>query len=513
MVPTLNEKFLLDDFHESGTKQEDFEDFLRIIDKRTSCGEYILKNLSLLSLTAKQDDPKAINGFLISPQHPLINRDVITENGRIVAPSVNKSYIPVEVIMKRGNFKELIDETLKTSRVMLYNKELSGDKAMAVFVSQIALKTLAQRLNLKATPLGESSLERDLFLAKLMNKDTHVTVVSKHFNKISKVFAVLGSEFVNTNLFMICELYSLTQAEGRYGKMECVSWDVTHKRSKILFRFPDFAEAVKEKYGIADLAMPYVEYVSSDTGENSLQVRSFWITRSGDRILGPMYSKRHRGHFENLDKIKEEIDRDVYDKFNHIPERLHKLSSIQISPDGYNPNSSRWLSKNHKCVLGAIYYILKALEMPKAIGKKRVIRLKEIYDFGVVNDEELYTAYDVLMDIFNMPTLIKERINDPVLFKKDIEKNGRVLAPLGDDPKLKMELNIAKALELDFERIRRYAAKTTNRSSDKNNTESPDMAEDDDVVPDEPDKGKENTAAEAGEGIQTPDGENVQTPA
>ena len=67
---------------------------------------------------------------------------------------------------------------------------------MAVFVSQIALKTLAQRVNLKATPLGESSLERDLFLAKLMNKDTHVTVVSKHFNKISKVFAVLGSEFV-----------------------------------------------------------------------------------------------------------------------------------------------------------------------------------------------------------------------------------------------------------------------------------------------------------------------------
>lgn len=512
MVPTLNEKFLLDDFHESGTKQEDFEDFLRIIDKRTSCREYILKNLSLFSIAKKQEKPEIISGFLLLPQHPLVNRDVITEDGRIVIPSVNVNYLETDFIMKRGNFKELINEALQSSRVMLYNKELSGNKAMAVFMSKMALKTLAQRLSLKSTPLEESSLERDLFLASLMNKDLHVTVVSKNFNRITKVFAILGSEFVNTNLFMICELYSLTQAEERFGKMECVSWDVTHKRSKILFRFPDFAEAVKEKYGIADLAMPYVEYVSSDIGENSLQVRHFWITKSGDRILGPMYSKRHRGHFENLDKIKEEIDKDVYDKFNHIPERLYNLLSIQISPDEYNPNSSRWLSKNHKCVLRAIYYILKALEMPKAIGKKRVIRLKEIYDFGVVNDEKLYTAYDVLIDIFNMPTLIKERINDPVLFKKDIEKNGRVLAPLGDDPKLKMELNIAKALELDFERIRRYAAKTTKRSS-KNNTESPDMAEDDDVVPDEPDNGKENTAAEAGEGIQTPDGENVQTPA
>lgn len=511
MVPTLTEKFLLDDFHESGTKQEDFEDFLRIIDKRTSCGNYILKNLSLLSLATKQNDPKVINGFLISPQHPLINRDVITEDGRIVAPSVNRNYLPVDIIMKRGNFKELIDETLKTSRVMLYNKELSGNKAMAVFMSKMAIKTLAQRLNLKSTPLEKSTLERDLFVASLMNQDTCVTIVSKNYNKVSKVFAVLGSEFVNTNLFMICELYSLTQAEERFGKMECVSWDVTHKRSKILFRFPDFAETVKEKYGIADLAMQYVEYVSSDTGENSLQVRSFWITKSGDRILGPMYSKRHRGHFENLEKIKEEIDRDVYDKFNYIPERLYKLLSIQISPDEYAPNSSRWLSKNHKCVLRAIYYILKVLEMPKAIGKKRVIRLKEIYDFGVVNDEELYTAYDVLMDIFNIPTLIKNRINDPVLFKKDIEKNGRILEPLSGDPKLKMEINIAKALELDFERIRKYAAKEINASSEKNNAESPDKPEDDAVG--EADMVEESLATTTDRDAQVPDSKDVQTPA
>ena len=63
MVPTLNEKFLLDDFHESGTKQEDFEDFLRIIDKRTSCREYILKNLSLFSIAKKQEKPEHFRSF------------------------------------------------------------------------------------------------------------------------------------------------------------------------------------------------------------------------------------------------------------------------------------------------------------------------------------------------------------------------------------------------------------------------------------------------------------------
>lgn len=456
MTPTLNEDFLLDDFHESGSRQGDFEELLRSIDAQTKCGKYMLKNLTLFSLDEKQPDPSAVYGCIISPQSPLVYRKAMIKGGTITVPSVDRGYLPMEYMTRTGNFIPLLREAMATNRVMLYNRELSGDKMMGVFMSKLAMKTLAQRLGLKVGPLERHSLERDLFLASLMDQETEITIITKRFNNMSKVFAVLGSEFANINLFMICELYSLAQEEKRFGIMECVGWDVTHKRAKITFRLPDLADCVEKKYGLKEPMMPYVEYVSSDTGEQSLQVRIFWITKSGNFIPGSVYQRRHRGHFENLEKFKLEIDRTVFDQLEHVPVLLHKLMSIRISPDGYMPDSSRWTGRNHHRVFRALKYIVKAIGVSAVIGKKRQVRLNKIFDYGLIKDEAIYTAYDVLMDICAIPALIKELTNDPKLFTKE-EKE---LPAIGEETERKLkEYCIASALELDFEKVRKYVIK------------------------------------------------------
>lgn len=454
MMPILNENFLLDDFHESGDRQETFEDLVRNIDKRTSCREYVLKNFTLFSLDAKQPDPSAIYGCVIPPQSPLVNREVITESGKMIAPSVRRGCIPVARLIKQGDFKPLLDEAMKTSRLMLYNRELSGDEKLAVFMSRLSIKTLAQRLALKSKPLEKSTLPRDLHLASLMNQDMRVTIVSKQFNHVSKVFAVLGSEFVNTSLFIICELYSLVQEEAPFGRMDCVSWDVTHKRAKITFCFPDLVDRVQKKYNLKEPITPYVEYISSDTGENSLQVRSFWVTKSGDFIPGNRYRRRHRGHFESTDKMKQKIDEAVFQKMEEVPALFYKLQPIRISPDGYTPDSTHWVDRNYNYVFRALKYVVKEIHVSEVVGKKRQMRLNKLLEYGLIKGEAVYTAYDILMEICGIPALLRDRVNDPGLFKQEKKE----LSPISGEPERKLkEKCIAKALALDYEEVRKYA--------------------------------------------------------
>lgn len=497
----LDEKFLLDDFHQSGERQDDFEQLICMIDRNTRCADHAMKNLVFISIDEGYEQkfekdqklwPETILCSLIDPQGRLVNRVTIAKEDnrvyRIIAPSVYRRKIGVYATLKKGNFGAVIKENIKTSGLLVFNKEVSGREKgepknkntpqnrgdykdqkgetdfdlipgesgngweTAVFFSKMALKTLAQRLSLTAKPLLDKGLERDLFLAKLMNRDEHVTVVMKQYGGIAKIFAVLGGEFVNTKLFLICELYSLEQSESRFGKMCCVRWDVTHKRAVIRFSFPEHGEKVTKKYGLSETLTPYVEYISSDTGENSLVVKSFWMTESGHYFPDKIFSKKHRGKSEEAETIKHNIDEIIFSDFERVPRRLSELKSTRISPEDFDPDSARWRGRNRNIMLCAFRNVLKKIDdSSKCIGKARKIKLAEIYDYAIINETAAYTAYELLMDVSSLPARIQAGITGFPDTSEEILRKFR-------------EYCIANALWLDYERI---AAEAQNQAAKK----------------------------------------------
>lgn len=464
----LDERFLMDTFHETGTKQEDFEELVRMIDRSTRHTDHVMKNLVLLSIDTvrTKELPGEVYCSYIDPQERMVDREVNSKDGPFLVPSVRRKRIRLNEILKYGNFAPVIRENLDTIGVFIFNKEVYGNlmdgntpgtnsaegKAKefnsvmkkdeyntALILSEMALNTLAQRLSLKATPLRKKGLERDLFIASLMNCDAHVTIVTKRCCGVSKIFAVLGTEFADTKLFLICEMYSLVQAEKRFGKMNCDSWDVTHKKASIRFCFPEYGAAMSEKYGFKEMLTPYVEYISSDTGANSLQVKSFWMTDEGHYIPGNTFSKRHRGKFEEAESFKKEVDEKIYQFFEDVPKRLHALQSIRISPEGFNRDSLRWMSKNRNTMLRAFRNAMLAIK-EDCLGKKRRSDFLKLYDYGIVNETAEYTAYDLFMDIASIPAIVERKPEQfPDISKETLRKIR--------------EICIEKAFRLDYKKI------------------------------------------------------------
>lgn len=411
----LNDGFLLDDFHMSGTKLLEFEDILRLIDRYKKFApdstqifdiKCYLTDYAIISLNRPEEQSDKICAYYIDPDNPLVNDHLRT------------IYLEKERLLNSEIKKKLFEDAEKV-KFLFYDKE----KKKFLYFSKKALKTLAQRLGLTLEALKELSVERDLFIARKMNSAKPVTLIKKCYNHTDKIFAIMSDKYIRMPLITVGDLYSIVMENKKYGKMVCKSWNVTHTEAKVSFSFPDYEKVLKESYDLPDPITPGIEYSISDIGEGSLRAKGYWETSAGSIVYGESVFKEHKGRDDiekKIETMSKEIQEKILDNFIILPERLAELKKIRITSPAFNPDKSRDCSNNHKSVLAAFKYVLKKIDTTGCIGKKRSKVLEESTDFLVINSSKVYTAYDIVMDVFALPEILRNyfgKIGEGVLIK------------------------------------------------------------------------------------------------
>lgn len=406
MGETLDSMFLLDDFCRFGESKDEFEDLVRAVDRQTIHLSGIdLRKFELVYLEDGGENGTPLWGYLLESGRPLLRKK--DERGdAFFLPS--KQALPIVCGTGGREIPELFAEALKGNRTMLLEKEERG----LLFVSDFAFTTLAQRLGMTAGPLKEATLERNLFLARKMAAAPKCTLVVRRGEKdgieLNKIFAFLGSEYRDMKLFDLCELYGELSEhfseQLKLGPMECCFWEVSHERISIHFEFPSYGEELCRREGWRHLLMPCLEFVTSDIGESSFYVRTYWRTEEGSIVPGREYSKKHRGNsLRALDQMEKEILSMVQTEFTVFPKRLKQLESLRITQEDFVPDSKRQRQKNAKSVSRVFLSVLKSIGASKVIGKKREMAIKDYLDSGQIRDDQVYTAYDVMMEVFRFP--------------------------------------------------------------------------------------------------------------
>lgn len=406
MAEVLDSAFLLDDFYRCGENRDEFEALVRAIDRQTDhISRSGLTGFQLAYLEDGEGEGNFALGYLLEPGQPLQKKT----DGR-----GETLLLPEKQVIRDASWPEgrggagLLEESLRKNRTMLLEKE-SG---RLLFVSDLAFTTLAQRLGMTAGPLKEATLERNLFLARKMAGAQECTLVIRRGvtdgMELHKIFAFLGGEYRGMKLFGLCELYGeLSEQFGQrlnLGPMECCFWEVSHERVSVCFEFPCYGQELCRREGWTHLMTPCLEFSTSDIGESSLHVRTCWRTKEGSVVPGRSYSRKHRGDsLKALDRMEEEILSMVQAEFTLFPKRLKELEAVRITPKDFNPGSKRQRQKNAACISRVFLHILRSTGVSKAIGKKREMALKDFLDSGVIQDEQVYTAYDVMMEVFRLP--------------------------------------------------------------------------------------------------------------
>jgi len=389
----LNGSFLLDDFQLTGNDVEEFEALIKEIDAHTSHLKRSFKSFTVISIKEEeyQTDPKLMAGWYLKPEDP--------SNGGKKLLSCN---VPKNAELVDPQLKHLTEETISANPTMI----LDGEGDSVYFLSNSALNTLAQRINTTVGTLREHSLERDLFIAKKMYIDAGTTLVVKHYRQIGKIFAMMGEDYKHVPLNEVCNVYKELVGENKLGKIQCKHWEVQHDFVRVRFAFPEYAEEVNTLYELSQPLTPCIEIVTSDTGESSFIVRGYWETENGGIIYDNMVKKEHKGNIEAA-TITRMVNESIFDKFNVLPERLVELMSIDITPTNIKLDSNRGGTKNRKAVFEAFKYVLKKLELVKLLSKKRVLSLECSIDFNLIEAEQYYTAYDVVMDVVSLASSLK----------------------------------------------------------------------------------------------------------
>lgn len=412
----LNEKFLLDNFEVSGSRVDDFETLIREIDQRTAHVQRCLKNFIVVSLKKRQDpNLNEMSGWYLEPANP-------ANNGHLKSCMIPKS------TSVNNRMEALIDETIRSNPTMLWDTQ---GNAMW-FVSAAATNTMAQRIGVTGKSIREHSLERDLFIAKKFYTDVTATLIVKQFHQIGKVFSLMSEEYVHIPLYTICIIYKDLAGESKLGPMECEGWNVTHERAKISFAFKEYAQEISALYGLKRPMIPCVEMTTSDIGESSFIVRGYWKTPEGAIVYDHTFSRQHRGKIDP-DIIGREVQKQIFDKYTELPERLLELATIDITPPGLDLQKTRDCGKNRKVVCHAFQSVLKQLGIVSIIGKKKLMSLERCIDFNLVRADMHYTAYDIVMDVFALSQTMQsyfesEGVSEEMVrkFREEISKAAYV---------------------------------------------------------------------------------------
>lgn len=413
-MKVLDENYLLDSFEMNGDDQKQFEAIVREIDKHTIHLKRCINCLDVISIMPLklQDQEGTIKAYYLSLEAPIGDG------------TLSNCEIPQKKFLERGAFEHVIQEAFENNSTLFLDREANS----VYFVSKAAINTIGQRINVNGEALHEPSVERDIFMARKMNQSMTVTLVIKHFRSVGKIFAMMSGTYADIPLLELCDIYSDLMAESKLGPMDCVGWAINHSRIRIAFSFEKYAEEISAVYGLKSVMVPCVELMTSDTGDCSFVVRGFWKTEDQNIVFDRDYAKKHSGKVD-LPAIEKAIRETIFDRYTELPERLMNLMAIDITPPDIDITTNRGGGKNHKAVLNTFKYIFKQIDLVKVIGKQRVLALTDYIDYSMINDDQHYSAYDIVMDVFSLPgsmkTYMEQEGMSEGLFKKFQEAVSR----------------------------------------------------------------------------------------
>lgn len=439
----LDSKYLLDGYAQTGSDQRDFVALCNEIDRRTSHRVMPLGDLTVLSVK-KGQDPESVKVFGALEAWKFDGEEPIQFGGHVDEENLDVSELC-------GDKEDLIDEIVEQNSLMLRQV---GKKEGQMYVSQNLFNTLGQRIVCDGKTLAHNCTGRDLLVAEMLKEyeKLRATLVVKSFEGTEKIFAIMSDKYAAVPLSSIATVVEALATDDRLGKPHCTGWEITHKEVCITFEFPEYAEEIRKTYGLKDSMMPCVKFMTSDIGECSFVAKGYWryrhaasVTFSGatekDSFVPDMeFSKEHRGNTINVDSIKKGVEENIFDKYTVLPERLAELMSIELIDPSVSAiiSTATGKSRNRAALQGLFGWALDQLRIVDIIGKTRLDELKECIEYCVIKENMIYTAYDVVMDLYSFPDELKEYLT--------LEEG------LGEIAYRKLQKAFSRAPYLDFEK-------------------------------------------------------------
>ncbi len=346
---------LLDKFFSTGKDYSEFKEIICQLDKGTYLVDMNLSDVELMSL--EKDDADSVILFKHTKQV--------------------KTQLRKEEIEKKPEGSELFEELLKT-KTLLFNGGL-------YFCSEQLQRDLSARAKCFGAGMSIPSKERNAFLSKNYSVlQSTAKAVVRHQEGLKKIIALPSSEYVYIPQTTILEI--VDNLSSSMGDFEVVGWEVSNFFTSITIRFKEKSEDFSKTFGLPDTFVPGIFIRTSDSGDSSFEVQSFWEKRNS-LVKGNVVSKKHQGKV-SVSKLETEVKEKIFDKYISLPNRLCELLALDID-----------MSKIEKLVADIMkkYYVKAGKKISKEVVIKAVDYFKSIGKL---------TAYDIYNYFFELSSKV-----------------------------------------------------------------------------------------------------------
>lgn len=413
----INNEILLDDFCLQGRSEDDFEAYLQQIDSHRRYITVRTENIMFLSIREIIEEQKCIICDVC------FTKMQYNEHGNLVIPLKK---IDVSKMVKKGHSVDvdiLIKMCVETKLLLLITSE-NADKSKIYFISKYAYNFFADIAGINGKTMAEASFQRNFLLAKNFRKRDEINFIIRNFDGINKIFSCVGSRYRSDDL---CDEYgefvSLKHSID-LGKIECDVWKIMHKRIRVGFLLCEYGKQLNDKYDLNDDFMPYVVFETSDIGEESATLKIGWkMRKSGMKIIFAAFRCRHRGQrkykrvtadterksaeAEKLDVV--DIYKSMRIEFEIYAEKLVSIRRILLDPTEFVRKGKRGENRYFHYLTNIYKDVFHELALPSGIMSKRSVKTAVE---GLANKnctlDHSYSAYDLVLDIFNLPTYAEE---------------------------------------------------------------------------------------------------------
>ena len=356
---------LSDDYQRSGSDLTELETALEEIDAMTSLQKVSTLDIELLSLDRTRNTPKGNTAFRVF--HPYEGEK----------PSVGLSLDGSDT----SKIKSLVKETRKNQLLLRINGKLH-------FTSSDMIYSMAARAGVGGSNITRPSGRRDAYIAELFGvDDKDVKMIVRKSGNISKVFAMHSDRFGRIPQKTLLDI--INQIKHGLGTPVCNYWEVNHNLSMIQLDFPEKAKDFAKVYNISDHIVPGVRLLTSDVGEASVCAIGTWHIGNG-YACSDVYSRKHTVNID-LEVILKQINKQIFARYERIPQRLGELLLIDVS----DPEA---------CIASVLNQIKD--KDKRNLGKRRMDEITKLL-CQQCNPALKYTAYDIAKTILALPDTLK----------------------------------------------------------------------------------------------------------
>lgn len=423
--------YLRDDFEVAGNDAEEFVEWCNAVDNHTTQQRKLLEEMTVLSVK-----PEAREVSEITYTFPcwVFDASDPVNNGVFKEEDVDIS----GYILSGNGF--LTDEAYENGLMM-------RDGSSEVYTASLnVFNTLAQRIDCDGKTMSHNNVGRNLLLAERMGDlKKPATLIFKEAEGIRKLFAVMSGKYAHVPLETISGIVERLSQPNTLGVAECNHWSVDHKRAEIDLSFPEYAAYVSNTYGLKREMIPSIKLMTSDIGECSFIADAYWKV-DGSVISDAHFAKEHKGNL-TAEAIYEAVTENIFDRYTVLPEKLVELMKITMGrPADLTKEEGR--EDNRAFLLACYKVILSQLKYEEILGNHRYEELIDCINLTCIDDSQKYTAYDLCMDILELPEQLQTYLSDQ---------------PMGETMYKKLQTVTSKAAYLDFIQIWEKAARMTGK--------------------------------------------------